>query len=387
MKKLPLVKFPVVNAFKPGVLSIQGEDDVAAIFNGENFVDAVSGEYILGEPGYFNGFKTGADILQHEDVLADLTNASIKDVVVIYHGGCPDGVASAIVAVEALGDDLNLVPGHYAHPLSEENIDLQGKTVVLCDFSYPLEEMQKIVSQAYRVIFLDHHRTPLENLAQLLAEPNVFAFASVHYSGASLTWQFFNPGKDIPLFISYIEDGDLYKFILDDSRNIVKGIHAVLDKGIRQNSHLLMDSIFQQQRPFLKMLGEKINEEANRQAKSIIKQGRMTATAYGHTFPVINATPDHTNLVGELIYTTEDVPFVMIYTILANRVKISLRSNANAVDVAELAQRIFPKGGGHRSAAAGFMPFDQFHKEVLSNAVAYVAPVAEEKATCTCEHH
>ena len=76
----------------------------------------------------------------------------------------------------------------------------------------------------------------------------------------------------------------------------------------------------------------------------------------------------------------------MIYTILANRVKVSLRSNANAVDVAELAQRIFVKGGGHKNAAAGFMPFDQFHKEVLANAVEYVAPVAEEKAACSCGH-
>lgn len=380
-------KLPVVNAFKSGVLHVWGEDAVNATFNGTDFINDETGEIIKVDPKNFHKFVQEQGVLKHEVVLSILTSDSNKDVVLIYHGGCPDGVASAVVAMGALGRDLTMIAGHYARPLSEENIDLEDKTVVLCDFSYPLEEMQKIVSKAYRVIFLDHHKTPLESLAPLLSEPNVFAFSSTHYSGASLTWQFFNPKKEMPIFIKYIEDGDLYKFALPDSRDIVKGFHAILKKELSENLYLLRDGIVKAELQQIRQIGEKINGEAQRQAKGIIKQGRMTATAYGHTFPVINATPDHTNLVGELIYTTEDVPFVMIYTILANRVKISLRSNANAVDVAELAQRIFPKGGGHRSAAAGFMPFDQFHKEVLSNAVAYVAPVAEEKATCTCEHH
>ena len=380
-------KLPVVNAFKSGVLHVWGEDAVNATFNGTDFINDETGEIIKVDPKNFHKFVQEQGVLKHEVVLSILTSDSNKNVVLIYHGGCPDGVASAVVAMGALGRDLTMIAGHYARPLSEENIDLEDKTVVLCDFSYPLEEMQKIVSKAYRVIFLDHHKTPLESLAPLLSEPNVFAFSSTHYSGASLTWQFFNPKKEMPIFIKYIEDGDLYKFALPDSRDIVKGFHAILKKELSENLYLLRDGIVKAELQQIRQIGEKINGEAQRQAKGIIKQGRMTATTYGHTFPVINATPDHTNLVGELIYTTEDVPFVMIYTILANRVKISLRSNANAVDVAELAQRIFPKGGGHRSAAAGFMPFDQFHKEVLSNAVAYVAPVAEEKATCTCEHH
>mgnify|MGYP001596727652 CR=1 FL=1 len=380
-------KLPVVNAFKSGVLHIWGEDAVNATFNGTDFISNETGEIIKVDPKSFHKFVQEQDVLKHEVVLSNLTSNSNENVVLIYHGGCPDGVASAVVAMDALGRDLTTIAGHYARPLTEENVDLEGKTVVLCDFSYPLEEMQKIVSKAYRVIFIDHHKTPLESLAALLSEQNVFAFSSTHYSGASLTWQFFNPEKDMPVFIKYIEDGDLYKFSLPESRDIVKGFHAILKKEIFDNLYLLRECIDLAELEQIRQIGEKINGEAHRQAKGIIKQGRMTAMAYGHTFPVINATPDHTNLVGELIYTSEDVPFVMIYTILANRVKISLRSNANAVDVAELAQRIFVKGGGHKNAAAGFMPFDQFHKEVLANAVEYVAPVAEEKATCTCEHH
>lgn len=380
-------KLPVVNAFKSGVLHVWGEDTVNTTFNGTDFINDETGETITVDPKNFNKFVQEKGVLKHDSVLSILTSNPNKNVVLIYHGGCPDGVASALVAMDALGRDLKMIAGHYARPLSEENIDLEDKTVVLSDFSYPLEEMQKIVSKAYRVIFLDHHKTSLESLAPLLSEPNVFAFSSTHYSGASLTWQFFNPNKEMPLFIKYIEDGDLYKFALPDSRDIVKGFHVILDKELTENLYLLRDGIVKTELQKIRQIGEKINGEAKRQAKSIIKQGCMTATAYGHTFPVINATPDHTNLIGEMIYTTEDVPFVMIYTILANRVKISLRSNTNAVDVAELAQRIFSKGGGHRSAAAGFMPLDQFLKEVLSDAVEYMAPVVEEKPTCTCEHH
>lgn len=385
---ITLPKLPVVNAFKPGVLHVWGEDTVNATFNGTDFINNETGEIIPVDPKNFNKFVLGNGELKHDFVLSTLTSNSNKEVVLIYHGGCPDGVASALVAMDVLGRDLKMVAGHYARPLSEENIDLEGKTIVLSDFSYPLEEMEKIVSKAYRVIFLDHHKTPLESLATLLSKPNVFAFSSTHHSGASLSWQFFYPEKEMPLFIKYIEDGDLYKFSLPDSRNLVTGFHAILNKELADNLYLLRDGIVKTELQNISKIGEKLNDQAKRQAKGIIKQGRMTATAYGHTFPVINATPDHTNLVGELIYTTEDVPFVMIYTILANRVKISLRANSRAVDVAELAQRIFPKGGGHKTAAAGFMPLEQFYKEVLSNAVEYVAPVVEkEKATCACENH
>lgn len=380
-------KPPVVNAFKSGVLYIWGEDAVNATFNGTDFINDQTGEIIPVDPKNFNKFIQASNVLKHHTILGLLTTNLNKDVVLIYHGGCPDGVASAIVAMDILGKDLKIVAGQYARSISEENIDLEDKTVILCDFSYPLDQMKEIVNKARYVVFLDHHKTPLESLKNLLSEPNVFAFASTHYSGASLTWQFFNPGKEAPLFIQYIEDGDLYKFVLPDSRDIVKGLHTILDKKIGANSFLLRNSLFNDQFQQIKQIGEKINSEAKRNAKNIIKHGRMTATAYDHTFPLINATPDHTNLIGELIYTTENVPFVMIYTILANRVKISFRSNNVDIDVANLAERICTSGGGHKTAAAGFMPLEKFHNEVLSTAVEYVVQVAQETKLCSCESH
>lgn len=376
-------KLPVVNAFKPGILKTKHVDGIQAFFNGTAFVAVQVGdkEIIPVKPEDFVSFTqiSGAN---HEAVLNTLMNTDIDDIVCIYHGGCPDGVASAIVVLNALGEDVKLVAGHYANPLTKENIDLKGKTVLMCDFSYQLEEMNKISSLAKQVIFLDHHDTAFKKNTLFLSEDNVFAFASTHYCGASLTYQFFYPNQPLPTFIKYIEDGDLYKFELPNSREIVKGLHTMLPKSPLDGLMFLDESHLNSILPDIQFIGEKITAEAVRQAKSIIKTCRRTVTAYGHTFPLVNATPDHTNLVSELIYDNEDVPFVMIYTIFSGKVKISLRSKKGTVNVSDLAKQIM-NGGGHVNAAAGFMQLDEFLREVLLKSQAYEPPV-NHLGLCDC---
>lgn len=374
---------PVVNAFKPGLLKTKKADAIQAYFNGTHFINNTIGskEIIDIQPKDFISFTQNSGAT-HQEVLDALMSTDVDDIICIYHGGCPDGVSSAIVVVDALGEDVKLIPGHYARPLTEEKINLQDKTVLLCDFSYQLDEMSQIVSLAKQVIFLDHHDTAFKKNALLLSEDNVFAFASTHYSGASLTYQFFHPNKDLPLFIQYIEDGDLYKFNLDQSRAIVKGLHAMLDISPIDGVNFLKDHYVSTILEDVEFLGSKLIAENERNAKYIIKTARRTATAYGHTFPLINATPDQTNLVCELIYENEDVPFVMVYTILSNKVKLSLRSKAGAVNVSDLCKEIM-NGGGHVNASAGFMPLDRFLREILIPSKMYEAPV-KNLGLCDC---
>lgn len=376
-------KLPVVNAFKPGVLKTKITDATQAYFNGTDFINiqASAKETIKIEPKDFISFvqTSGAT---HREVLSILMSTDSDNIICIYHGGCPDGVASAIVVVDALGSDVKLIPGHYARPLTDEKIDLEGKTVLLCDFSYQSDEMSKIASLAKQVIFLDHHDTALKKNEEVLEKDNVFAYASTHYCGASLTYQFFHPNKDLPIFIKYIQDGDLYEFKLDNSRAIVKGFHAMLNIPPADGVKLLQDHHVFAILDDVVLLGSNLNAASEREAKYIIKTARRTATAYGHTFPLINATPDHTNLVCELIYENEDVPFVMIYTILSDKVKLSLRSKVGAVNVSNLCKEIM-NGGGHVNASAGFMPLDKFLSEVLVSSHAYKAPEVNS-GLCAC---
>lgn len=380
-------RLPVCAGFTNG--SIIKKDNTVitnVMFNGMEFV------HVDGKPPYgfdredFLDFLYEDECKIHQDrktVVENLKNRDPSDVVVVYHGGCPDGVASAAVIINELGKDIQLIKGRYSQSLFDSIDDLTGKVVMLADFSYPSDEMFKIIAQADQVIFLDHHKSALESLFKPLYMETVFCHASVEYSGASLTWDFFHHGESVPLFVQYIEDGDLYKFELPDAYNIVKGLHSIMGDNIPDMIKLLNDSYFMSNLTDFRNIGNSINQTAKRNATGIIKNGLVNVNAGGYSFPMVNVTPDHTNLVGELVGGMDGVPFVMCYTILADKVKISLRSGEHGEDVPTALIKLGIDGGGHSRAGAGFMSLQTF----LTNILAKVETQEKSNAshsTCAC---
>lgn len=324
---------------------------------------------------YYNANK-----LHHQAVLDELQQLPKEEIIVIYHGGCPDGLTSAAIAYDALNksDKVTFVPGAYARPLDQEQLNIDDKTIIFCDFSYKYEEMAFIASKVRQLIFLDHHEAQILALESLFLLPNVFRHASIEYSGASLTWSFFHSldNRPVPLFVKYIEDGDLYTFELQNSRNIIRGLHSLLSKEIAENVKYLEDMYLNYHLESISLIGKALNEVSKKEAQNIIKNCRITVEAFGFKVPAVNATPDHTNLIGELISTTEDVPFVLIYTVYSDKVKISLRSTEQAnqkVNLGILAKQHLEKngfsGGGHATAGAGFMAIEEFYETILSKRI------------------
>ena len=62
---------------------------------------------------------------------------------------------------------------------------------------------------------IDHHITAQEALKGL-----DYCVFDMEQSGATLTWQYFFPKKPIPSMLSYIEDRDLWRWKLPDSRAV-----------------------------------------------------------------------------------------------------------------------------------------------------------------------
>lgn len=128
---------------------------------------------------------------------------------VIYHGHCWDGFCAAWVFwkkypraefVSALyGDDPPVV---------------LGRNVAIVDFSFSREIILQLHEQAKSLIVLDHHKTAEEALKDL-----DFCIFDAHKSGARLAWDYVH-GTPPPWLVSYVEDRDLWRWQLPDSREV-----------------------------------------------------------------------------------------------------------------------------------------------------------------------
>lgn len=143
----------------------------------------------------------------------------------IYHGHCDDGFAAAWAVRFATGDLFEFYPGVY----QQEPPDVADRHVLMVDFSYKRPVLLEMAAKARSIVILDHHKTAAEDLAGFrepapyaewkdpiapLVEGSpepIAALFDMQRSGAGLTWDFFNPGKERPAFINYVEDRDLWR--------------------------------------------------------------------------------------------------------------------------------------------------------------------------------
>jgi oligoribonuclease NrnB/cAMP/cGMP phosphodiesterase (DHH superfamily) len=137
----------------------------------------------------------------------------------IYHGNCADGFGAAWVVRKALGE-IDFHPGKYQEPPP----DVTGKDVVMVDFSYKRPVLLEMAEKANSILILDHHKTAAEDLLDLPA--NVTAKFDMGRSGAMLTWEHFFPGEAPPPLLLHIEDRDLWRFALQNTRQIQANVFS-----------------------------------------------------------------------------------------------------------------------------------------------------------------
>lgn len=132
---------------------------------------------------------------------------------IIFHDNCADGFCSAWVAYSALGDDVELYADTYGNKppfqLAED------RDVYILDFSYPREDLIELHSNCSKLVVLDHHKTAAANLEGL-----PYATFDMNRSGAGMTWDYFHPGCPRLWVVNYVEDRDLWRFKLPNSKTV-----------------------------------------------------------------------------------------------------------------------------------------------------------------------
>lgn len=263
---------------------------------------------------------------------------------VIYHGACPDGSASALAASLKLGDDATYLAAHYGQePPPDET--LRGRKVYLLDFCYDPPVMERLLEIA-DVQVLDHHRTHAAAFADRAGDRR-FVF-DLDHSGAVLAFKHFFPGEVVPELFLYVEDRDLWRFRLPDSRAITAALRA--SGGHRRFARL---------RPLLDQWGPELKARLVREGVALLKLQEqlvdsMVAKAElveldGVKALAANATVLFSEVAESLYERHPPMGIAFFWDGTRNRFQVSLRSR-DGFDVSAIALR--RGGGGHTQAAA-----------------------------------
>ena len=252
----------------------------------------------------------------------------------IYHGNCADGFGAAWVVRKALGD----IPFH-AGVYQEPPPDVTGKDVVMVDFSYKRPVLLAMAEKANSVLILDHHKTAAEDLVDLPS--NVIATFNMDRSGAMLAWDHFFPGERPPPLLLHIEDRDLWRFALQNTRQIQANVFSY------PYNFQVWDELMAAEVETLAAEGEAIERKHFKDIRELIGVVTRDMVIGGYRVPVANLPYTLTSDAGHELACGR--PFAACYwDTPAGRV-FSLRSTDDGIDVSAVAKQY--GGGGHRNAS------------------------------------
>lgn len=295
--------------------------------------------------------------------------------IMIYHANCADGFGAAWAAWLKWGDKVQFVPASYGDAPPE----VLGKHVLIGDFSYKAEGIRSLAGAA-SVVILDHHKTALAELEPYrfhesspgaisaadvpgmlsdlaeLERPPILAIFDMDRSGARMVWDFCFPGEEAPLLIRLIEDRDLWRFAMRDTKAFNLWLRAEpfaferweliaqeLNDG-RDGANIMAEAAAMQ-----RFFDQKVEEIAQR-----VRHMRIG----GHVVPAVNCPPEFCSEVAHAVLERHgEAAFAACYWDTKDGRSYSLRSDHagnHRLDVSAIAASY--GGGGHRSAAGFTVP-------------------------------
>lgn len=145
----------------------------------------------------------------------------------IYHSPCIDGMLSAWIVYKQYGDSKIEFIGYNFKPF--DNMDKYvGKDILFLDCCPKLDEFKQFVEIAKSIKVIDHHKTTIDVMSKYTTYDTVndkvkFIF-NTENSGCMLSWKYFTIDEQIPWFIKYAEDRDLWLYKLKDSKLVSSGM-------------------------------------------------------------------------------------------------------------------------------------------------------------------
>jgi uncharacterized protein len=282
---------------------------------------------------------------------------------ILFHAHCADGMAAALAAYLALGDDdVRYISLAYSAALPTD-IE-RGTDVYFLDVTVKRQTMLALAQLAGRITVIDHHasaRADLDGISD--AALNTLGACEIRtvfdqaHSGCVLAWQHFHRGRHVPRLFSFIEDRDLWTFALPGSKELHYAIDTT-DSFIKLAKLLddghLVDAI---------AIGAEILNHLRQQWQHIASRAGLLDLD-DHALIVCNCPPQWFSDVGHLLleqHPDADIAALYFDTVSTGRRTYSLRSRADGPDVSVIADSL---GGGGHPRAAGFS-VESFNADAL----------------------
>lgn len=295
---------------------------------------------------------------------------------VFYHNNCFDGMGAAWVAMKYavstettshILDSWEFVSMNYDSELP----DIEPKsTVYFVDYSRnDLQDYECLINGLNcDVILLDHHKSAIDNLEQnhanyVLPENKFHTVLDVNRSGAGIAWDYFFPNQPIPRFLAYIQDRDLWRFELEDSRQINAYI-STIPLNFENYSRMFLE--FQDDESFSKVRtkGEIVLQVTKNNVETICKKAHILELDNYQEIVVANSSLYMSEIGEHLLDQHKAYDMAGYYfTREDGKVQVGLRSRTTSeVDVAEFAEKF--GGGGHKNAAGFVLDPETLYKNL-----------------------
>ena len=266
---------------------------------------------------------------------------------ICLHHNDEDGRASGAVVRYALGREVDLFETDYDGRETPWDSILKAKRVIVVDFSFPIEDMQKMAA-GREFIWIDHHKSALTELREVSLDwPGL---RDINKAACVLTWNYFFPERQVPRAITLIGDRDIWRWAEKDTGAFTEGIHV---RETRADNDKLWVPLLDEDPVTMKTIleeGQRLREIRLEEIKHKVERLGFEVEFEGHRTLVINSAGNGDfgqrgrDLGYEIVYCYEDQ---LQRDILTTSVTLFSRQ----ADVSVIARRY---GGGGHTNAAGF---------------------------------
>jgi oligoribonuclease NrnB/cAMP/cGMP phosphodiesterase (DHH superfamily) len=267
-------------------------------------------------------------------------------IVILYHGGCPDGFGGAYAAWKKFGDAVEYIPMHRGRPLPE---GLEGAHLYFIDFCFPQETMDDFVKIAGTVTVLDHH----EGVAEVIQSMPEYVYET-EMSGAGIAWRYFHPETPLPSLLAHVQDDDLFFFKLADTRAVLAYLEVrpfefeLWDELAKQlDDPTSRETLLERTRIYAEYF-ELLAQSAVEHAKLVSFEGYECYFAISHPLKSMKS------LIGHLLAEKKG-PIALVVAAHPYGYGVSIRGDGT-VDVTKIAQKY---GGNGHPNASGFLLSNQ----------------------------
>lgn len=274
-----------------------------------------------------------------------------------YHHNCNDGLAAAVVA-SMRARSWRKEPVYVSVQYGQDPPPYRSSDrILIVDFSYKREVLDRIVAEVEWLFVIDHHKTARAEL-----EGCDYAWFEEDYSGAMMTWFYFFPDKATPYAILYVQDRDLWRFDLTGS-NAINAMLWTYPRHFSFWQELMEDMESASVRSDMAKSGQVLLDAKQRIVESTARRAVPMVLADQPVWAV-NASVYFSEIAHHIAETKDPDHCVAgaVYFIRQDgKVQFSLRS-LEGVDCSHIAKHY---GGGGHAQACGFETDQQTLLELL----------------------